>query len=189
MGRRVCGCRVRGPLAPWAPGFERWLGQAVFGAAAGRARDRRVDGRGRERVSRARVPATDRIGRKVVDVEVPNGSRPAGPPTPTVRRSARTRVGTPAAAHQWWPSGPPRDWWPPPGAGAGFPGLLRPKDATIGEGSGPQHSGRTATRSFPISSRVARRSAQAADGVAVPETERRCRQQRVASMWMVRRRW
>jgi integrase/recombinase XerD len=25
MGRRVCGCRVRGPLAPWAPGFEHWL--------------------------------------------------------------------------------------------------------------------------------------------------------------------
>ena len=25
MGRRVRGCRVRGPLAPWAPGFERWL--------------------------------------------------------------------------------------------------------------------------------------------------------------------
>ena len=25
MGRRVRGCRVRGPLAPWAPGFEHWL--------------------------------------------------------------------------------------------------------------------------------------------------------------------
>jgi integrase/recombinase XerD len=25
MGRKVCGCRVRGPLAPWAPGFEHWL--------------------------------------------------------------------------------------------------------------------------------------------------------------------
>lgn len=25
MGRRVSGCRVRGPLAPWAPGFEHWL--------------------------------------------------------------------------------------------------------------------------------------------------------------------
>jgi integrase/recombinase XerD len=25
MGRKVRGCRVRGPLAPWAPGFEHWL--------------------------------------------------------------------------------------------------------------------------------------------------------------------
>jgi integrase/recombinase XerD len=25
MGRRVRGCRVRGPLAPWQAGFERWL--------------------------------------------------------------------------------------------------------------------------------------------------------------------